>query len=715
MSSEATVTEPNEQDTQFLAALDKRPIPVDTLLGTLRFLTANGQASQSENFLQAMQDTLIEAKDRDGLLRLLRYRLAGREAEKSFGNTCRELLLKVWKDRDAVSLLDTAGFGERAPVEAFLRLDILLACKPGALCTDKTWGFGVIKRLDAFYKKITVDFATKPAHQITFAHAAEALTFIPPEHLLARSHLDPAGVATLVKDQPEEIVRLALRSFGNMPVVRLEQVLTDNHIVKGADWKRFWDAARKALKNDPLVEIPTKRTESITLRAQSLDYSDAWMAVFAKERDLEKIVVGVEGWRETIGGTPSEIALAVLTDRLAFAAKGARNTDPALFAQIASLMVRTGVAARPPEEMRDHLWEQNRFLKAAEKLSARDCERMIAALIAEPDAPARLMAVLDQMCFNLLSETLAALREGPGLAVAQARSRELLLSPKAPPPLIVWVFRNREQLTAWPLPTLAELLSHAIILMEEPMTGEALRMQNTIHQMFENTKWFEGILGELDVAGRRALFDRIQASTSAWDSTTQRSLIGRMMRFDPTLAERRRTEVATTKSTERLTSWRSLRDHQLLYKQLIEVDLPKNSQDIATARSYGDLRENFEYHAAKHQQSLLLQRQSEMDQALKLVKGTDFANVPTNVVAPGVLVTITYGDGHVNRFCVLGEWDRDEALNIISCQSRMAQCLMGQKVGDTISVPGESGDEPVTIAAIEPLDDVIRAWISHQA
>jgi transcription elongation GreA/GreB family factor len=702
-----------EQETRFLASLETRPIPVDALIEEIRSQQAAGQTSAAANFTQLLEDALVEAVDRDGLLRFLRFRAGSRESDRAFCLFCRELLAEVWKDRDAAAYLDAVGFGEQTAAEALRRLALLLSCQPGAMFLDKTWGFGVVTRVDAFYRKVTLDFRSKPGHQLTFAYAAEALTPVDASHLLAHCHANPAAVARLVTEQPDEVVRMALRSFGALSAMRLEQLLIEHRIVAAAEWKPFWERARKGLKADPLVEMPAKRSEPIILHARTRDYGAAWLDGFARERDPARILTGVEAFCEAADGAFDESARPVLIDRLAFAVKGALNTDPALYARLAALMDRTRIEAVPPAEMRAHLWEQNRFLKAASQLVARDTERLVKVLLAEPGADARLLAVLDEMPFVLLTETLAALREGPSLAGVQARCRELLLSPHAPPALVVWVFRHRETLADWPLPGLSELLAHAILLVEANLSGEELRMQNHMRQLFENSRWFRAVLQELDESGRRALFDRIQAS-NAWDAATQRALMGWMIKFDPGLSERRRASdgaSAPARPADRLTSWRSLLERRALYKRLVEVELPKSSQDIAVARSYGDLRENFEYHAAKHAQSLLLQRQSEMDQELKLVRGTDFAQASTAAVGAGVVVRLAYPDGRKGSFCILGEWDRDEALNIISCKSRMAQCLEGCRPGATVQVPGEHGDESVTIEAIEPLTQAVRDWI----
>ena len=184
-----------------------------------------------------------------------------------------------------------------------------------------------------------------------------------------------------------------------------------------------------------------------------------------------------------------------------------------------------------------------------------------------------------------------------------------------------------------------------------------------------------------------------------------------MLKLDPSLADRKRAAVPQPQEAVRWTSWRSLKERQLLYKRLVEEELPKNSHDIAVARSYGDLRENFEYQAAKDFQRQLLQRQDEMQQELKHVKGNDFTDVPCDKVGPGTTVVLRMEDGSQRTYTILGEWDRDERLNIISNKTRLAQNLEGRACGDTVAVPSPAGDETARIEALLPLDETIRAWI----
>ncbi len=659
-----------------------------------------------------MDRTPAEPTDVNELLATLRAKASEHADDRAFGKTCREAVHKICKDRTLIAFVDSVAFGEISPIESFRRLELLRELKPGVFCSDRTWGFGVINKLDDFYKKIVIDFVHKPGHQMTYAYAADALTTVDDSHLLARRHKDPAGLETLVRERHEEIVSLALRNFGPMSVAKLEKTLTEAHVLSPTQWKPFWEGARKGLKRDPLVDIPAKRNDLITIRTHAQDYGEPWVAALGRERDIARILTLI-GELET--QTPEKIsqAAAVLSDRLAFALKGAYNSDPGSYARLAMTVQRLGLSTPETPPLKAHLWEDNRFIKASEQISVREASDLAGYLLRDDEAAQhKMVELLPKLPYNLACEVLQILYGGPADDRAQKVCRNILFATNPHPVLLTWAIRNREAFANWNLPSLYDLLMQSISLLEEKRGYEGLRMQNIIRQVFDHTKGFDAAFSLMDSLQRQAMFERIQASP-AWDPASQRRLLNHMIKIEPKLLARRKTSASsTTTEVGRWTSWRSLAERQAAHRHLVEVELPKSSQDIATARSYGDLRENFEYHAAKHQQGLLLQRQAEMDSDLKQVKGTDFADTPTERVGMGTAVILTLADGTTRSYAILGEWDRDEALNIISCKSRLAQCLEGKKPGDRVLIPAESGEELVTVTSINPLGEAVRAWLS---
>ena len=702
---------PAQLESQFLVLLEKRPLPTNELLTLIHSVALQESEKKADEWAATLMQDLMETFDFPGLYLLIKDRAVRLTATlKPTG--LRDTLKKSTHDRLIASFVDSAAFGDVPLEESFRRIDLLLSLKPGTLVIDPSWGLGTIKRMDDFYKRATIDFQGKPGHSMTFATVCGNLVRAPHDHLFTLRHNDPEGFKRLVQEKPGEIIRIALRSFGDMPVAKIEDILTKNDIVPPANWKSFWDAARKALKNDPLVIIPAKRADSIQLRSEAESYGDTWFDDLGATKDPIKILELIAEL-ETSGKLAGQDSAhrGVIEERLNFAIKGAYNTDAPLYARLAATVSRLGFLTPPLEQLRAHLWDQHRYIKAAESLSVRDVAAMTTFLLAEGEtAVQRMLDALSLMPFNLLNETLSSLKGTPAAAAA---CRALLTQPKAPPTLVNWIFRNRKDLTWQELPPLIDLLNHAILLIEGKLSGEALRMQNTVKQLFEQNKWFDAVFQELSEPQRELLFERIQASTG-WDPSTHRSLIGRMLKLDPALVEHKKSLTAQPAANVRWTSWRSLTEHQALYKKLVEVELPKNSHDIAVARSYGDLRENFEYQAAKDLQRQLLQRQAEMQLELKQVKGSDFHDAPTDKVGIGTTVVLRMADGSHRSYTVLGEWDSDSKLNIISNKTRLALVLEGKKSGDSALIPAPGGEESAQIEAVLPLDENIRAWIKSK-
>ena len=192
-----------------------------------------------------------------------------------------------------------------------------------------------------------------------------------------------------------------------------------------------------------------------------------------------------------------------------------------------------------------------------------------------------------------------------------------------------------------------------------------------------------------------------------------------MVRIEPELAKKKRAAREEKKEQPVLhyTSWHSLQARQEAFRHLVDVEIPKNREDIAYARGLGDLRENFEYQSAKDTQRVLLARREEMDAELQIMHGSYFAEAETDfsAVGAGVHVVLTRADGSELAYSILGEWDSDEALAILPNRSKLAVILNGKKVGDTATIPTVNGEEQVTVKAIEHLPEAVRAWIGTDA
>src|SRR5207302_5262105 len=127
----------------------------------------------------------------------------------------------------------------------------------------------------------------------------------------------------------------------------------------------------------------------------------------------------------------------------------------------------------------------------------------------------------------------------------------------------------------------------------------------------------------------------------------------------------------------------------------------ENTKEIAVARSYGDLRENFEFKAAKEMQRVLMRRKSEMEQALSRARGTNFENPDTNQVSIGTTVTLKGADDDkTETYTLLGAWDSDPENGVLSYLTAIGQALLGHKPGEIVELPTEHGTRRVEIVEI---------------
>ena len=138
-----------------------------------------------------------------------------------------------------------------------------------------------------------------------------------------------------------------------------------------------------------------------------------------------------------------------------------------------------------------------------------------------------------------------------------------------------------------------------------------------------------------------------------------------------------------------ISSWDSITKLKNDLEDLITNQIPQNREDIKIARSYGDLRENAEYHMSKDYQKVLLRRQADMEIALSSVQGTDFSGVNTEEVNIGTAVTLKDASGSSIIYTVLGAWDSDTDNNVISYLSELGNSFLALKIGDSVKVQSD--------------------------
>lgn len=127
-------------------------------------------------------------------------------------------------------------------------------------------------------------------------------------------------------------------------------------------------------------------------------------------------------------------------------------------------------------------------------------------------------------------------------------------------------------------------------------------------------------------------------------------------------------------------------------QELKTVKRRELSERLKVAISYGDLRENSEYHSAKEEQAFMETRILTLERMLKVARVVDAGSLSMNEVSVGSVVLLN--DVEFNEkieYRIVSPAEANVADNKISYESPLGKELLGKKVGETISVNAPMG------------------------
>ena len=124
----------------------------------------------------------------------------------------------------------------------------------------------------------------------------------------------------------------------------------------------------------------------------------------------------------------------------------------------------------------------------------------------------------------------------------------------------------------------------------------------------------------------------------------------------------------------------------------IHVDRERIKNDIATARSFGDLSENAEYDEARNEQAKNEARIKDLEELIENAVILDESNIDKAVVSLGSSVKVlNVGLGVEFTYALVGSNEANPMEGKISDQSPVGAALIGKKIGDEVEVAIPNG------------------------
>jgi transcription elongation GreA/GreB family factor len=602
-----------------------------------------------------------------------------------------------------------AGKITAAAAEALYKLT------PGAFCTHRSWGFGRIAGWELITGQITIDFISKKGHPMQLQYAAETLTHIPTEHILARAATDAPAVREQAASDPVGLIRSILADHGNKATADEIAATLVPTVFDTTAFKKWFETTKKKLKTDGHFQLPAKKGEPIILQETSQNPHERLMEQFRTARHPKDQVVALDAAMKSLGDFAKEVEeLRSIAAEVEEAAKRGGRIHVAKAIEL--LIARNEICARHdalkpgPEavsvagllaESPGKMTEIFTEIPAAKY--ARVLEAFPAAFPENWEEKALRLTKTSEP--RLSSEILKLFISQNKREVFAEHTRRIIRERSASSDFVLWLCKDREK--ALPEVIDEELFAAILAAMEADLHSE-IKSKRLEEFLFEDRELIADLLGKAERDSARQAIRKVMLSPVFAD-LNRRSLLARILKAHPELESlvTGDQEASAARSESLVVSWGSLKRRKEELEHIEKVLIPQNIRDIATARSYGDLRENFEFKSAKEQQAVLNRQKGELELMLNNARGTNFESVDTSVVSIGTVVTLepTVG-GASETYSILGAWDGAPEKGWVSYQAVIGRALLGKAIGEVLELPTDMGSHSVKIISISQFTDV---------
>lgn len=594
--------------------------------------------------------------------------------------------------------------------------------QPGTSVFHKSWGAGRISDWDLTGDQLSIDFEGRKQHAMRLAFAAGALQSLPADHILSRWIEKPTDIEAMAKEKPMDFVRLILDSYGRTMHLDNFDSVVKGKIIPEKNYKAWWENTKKVLKTDRRFVVPSKRTEKLHFRGDDKSPAEMMSSTLLEARDLKAklkaldvIFKGLEEYKN-----PTEELAPIIKDvdatcRRSIKMQAQVGNTLELLALRDDLISATKMEAPDVFPLADavKLAHTNRN-DVTGKTHLQEFAPILGASAQRRVFDTFPTAFGDTWCKTSISFMNQAKDRGvtelARVLNANGKEEELakhlhdaLNNRSISTEMLIWICRERKG----PAKNLFNYeLSHALFSVMERDHYDEDKKANPIGNLFvEDQDLLPDLAREADIEDARNLARRV-LNSPAFDPLTRRSHMAKMLKVHEELSDLVDTDSSNSSDKgDLLVSWASLEDRKQALEQLVQVEIPKNVKEIQIARDFGDLRENFEFKAAKQQQAVLNRKKVMLERDINNARGTDFKGVNAEVVSIGTVVNVETNKGKKHTYTILGAWDTDPANHVLSYLSDTAKALIGKPVNEEVELPGESssgGTRKVKILDIQP-------------
>ena len=128
---------------------------------------------------------------------------------------------------------------------------------------------------------------------------------------------------------------------------------------------------------------------------------------------------------------------------------------------------------------------------------------------------------------------------------------------------------------------------------------------------------------------------------------------------------------------------------------------PEIAERIKTAREWGDLKENSEYHDAKNDQAHLETKIAKLRERISAAEVVEAVPASNGAVAFGSTVVVRDEAGKERSWQIVSSHDASPSDGRLSADSPVARALLGRRAGERAAVVLPKGESVLTVVSVD--------------
>ncbi len=531
-------------------------------------------------------------------------------------------------------------------------------------------GAGRVEEVNMALESFKVRFEGDLELRVGFGGAVKLLEPLTPDHILYRKLERPEELERLRDEEPGELLRAIFESHdGPLIGAKIKKVVAG--IVDEKKWNSWWTAARK----HPQVIAAAGSKRAYSWAASSEDALGAvWEAFKRADTRVRIDLLRRDGARDPGLRSRMSQALGVQAAELA-------SDDPGLACEIWFNIERSGEvppdAEWSPRALVTSLKDPKSLFATIKDRSFRDRSYDLAREYRQDWQDLYAELLWQEQDANSVDKLADVLAEHSPQRL-ESFLDQLLSQPRKNPAAFVWLAERSVDRPDWlkrnPIRLLRQLLS---TLADDAFSNyRAARLVplvdsgGTLPLLLDHLSETQAAEAEVAIAKSPGL-----------EGYQRQPLINAIHLRFPDL--RQEDEAPLYATQEKIDAKRAELKH------LAEVEIPANRRAIEEARELGDLSENFEYKSARQRHEYLAARAGALDHDLGRARPIDGSRVSGDKIVLGCKVRMVTDAGNEWTITILGPWESEPEVHVLSNESEIAQRLMGLSVGDTVELAGD--------------------------